>query len=115
MRYKAVFAMGLAAGYVLGARAGRQRYEQIKRMSKSISSNPSVKHTADAVQAQATQLGMQARKAMQEKAGTVGHDLYEKVTSKLPSGMSSRFAHHTIDLNPEQRYAEPTYSDGSMT
>jgi len=115
MRYKAVFAMGFAAGYVLGARAGRQRYEQIKRVSKSISSNPSVKHTADAVQAQAAQFGTQARRAVQEKAGTVGHDLYEKVTSKLPHGVSSRFTHHTVDLNPEQRYAEPTYSDGSLT
>lgn len=30
MKRKATFVFGLAAGYVLGARAGRGRYEQIK-------------------------------------------------------------------------------------
>lgn len=106
MRYKAVFAMGFGAGYVLGARAGRQRYEQIKRITRSISSNPSVKHTADAMQAQAAQFGTQARRMMQEKAGAMGHDLYEKVTSKLPAGMSSRFGHHTIDLSHDGMHAD---------
>jgi hypothetical protein len=109
MRYKAVFAIGVATGYVLGTRAGRQRYEQLKRLTKSISNNPSVKQTAGAVQAQAEQLGNQARRAMQEKAGTVGHDLIEKVTSKLPGGMSGRFAHHDVDLE-----ADAVHTDGSL-
>ena len=110
MRYKAVFAVVLATGYVLGARAGRQRYEQIKRMSKSIASNPSVQHTAATVQAQAAQLGTQARRAAQGKAGAVSHDLIEKVTAKLPAGVAGRFGHRTIDLD-----AETMYANGSMT
>jgi len=105
MRFKAVFAVGLATGYVLGARAGRQRYEQIKRASKSISNRPAVRHTADAVQAQATQLGGQAKRAMQDKAGAVGHDLIDKVASKLPDGVSSRLGHRTIDLDAESARA----------
>jgi hypothetical protein len=33
---KLTFIAGLAAGYVLGARAGRQRYEQIRRTSGKV-------------------------------------------------------------------------------
>jgi hypothetical protein len=102
MRYKATFFVGLAAGYVLGSRAGRQRYEQIKRLSRSVSKNPAVKHTADRVQAQAMQLSGQARRAVQEKAGAMGHDLAGKVTG--------RFSNREIDLDVER-----SYSNGSMT
>ena len=35
MRYKASFITGVAAGYVLGARAGRERYEKIKRAARN--------------------------------------------------------------------------------
>jgi hypothetical protein len=33
-------------GYVLGARAGRQRYEQIRGMAMKVKSNPKVQQTA---------------------------------------------------------------------
>ena len=33
-------------GYVLGARAGRQRYEQIRGMAMKVKSNPKVQETA---------------------------------------------------------------------
>ena len=102
MRYKATFVIGIATGYVLGAHAGRQRYEQLKRMGRALSSNPAVKTTTDRVQAQAAQLGAQARRVVQEKAGSMGHDLAGKVTS--------RFGHHEIDLDVDH-----TYANGSMT
>lgn len=110
MRYKAVFVMGLAAGYVLGARAGRQRYEQIKRMGKSISSNPTVRHTTDTAQAQAMHLGERARRAAQEKAGAMGHDLMEKMQRKIPAGLSNRVSNQEINLD-----AESLHSNGMMT
>ena len=102
MRYKASFVVGLAAGYVFGSRAGRQRYEQLKSMSRKVSQNPAVKHTTGLVQAQAAQLSTQARRAVQDRAGLVGHDLANKVMN--------RFGHHEIDLD-----AEHTYANGSMT
>jgi hypothetical protein len=102
MRYKVTFIMGIATGYVLGTHAGRQRYEQLKRMGRAVSNNAAVKQTTDRVQAQAAQLGAQARRVVQEKAGSVGHDLAGKVTS--------RFGHHEIDLD-----ADHTYANGSMT
>lgn len=36
MRFRLGLAMGFAAGYVLGAKAGHQRYEQIEAMTKKI-------------------------------------------------------------------------------
>jgi len=110
MRYKAMFAVGFATGYVLGARAGRQRYEQIKRMSRSVASNSTLKHTTESVQAQATQLGNTARRAAQAKADSIKHDLVDKMNAKIPAGISSRFGHHTIDLD-----GESSYSNGTMT
>lgn len=44
MRAKIFFLAGAAIGYVLGARAGRKRYEQIKKMSKKIWNTPGLQH-----------------------------------------------------------------------
>jgi len=110
MRYKATFAMGFVAGYVLGSKAGRQRYEQLKRAVKSISENPQVKHTTEVMQTQATQLRTQATRKMQERAGAMSHELRDKVVSRLPGGLSDRFAHRTIDLE-----SQPAYADRGMS
>lgn len=42
MRGKLVLLVGVGIGYVLGARAGRERYEQIKRAAKRFWSDPRV-------------------------------------------------------------------------
>ena len=53
MRTKATFFAGFATGYVLGARAGRGRYEQIRQAARSFASNPAVQSTASTLQHQA--------------------------------------------------------------
>ena len=40
-----------AVGYVLGTRAGRERYEQIKRWSSKVADHPAVQGAAGFVQA----------------------------------------------------------------
>lgn len=42
MRGKAALVVGLVAGYVLGARAGRERYEQIKAQAEKVWDRPAV-------------------------------------------------------------------------
>ncbi|MGC5011398.1 YtxH domain-containing protein [Streptosporangium sp. DT93] len=54
MRYRMMFCVGFAAGYVLGSRAGRERYEQIKQLAQRVSENPSVQETAGLVGAKVT-------------------------------------------------------------
>lgn len=53
MRNKATFLTGFAAGYVLGSRAGRARYEQIRSAARSFARNPTVQSTASSLQHQA--------------------------------------------------------------
>jgi hypothetical protein len=43
-KYTALLLIGI--GYVLGARAGRERYEQIKGFASRVQSNPTVQQTA---------------------------------------------------------------------
>jgi hypothetical protein len=44
MRGKVILVVGLAAGYILGARAGRERYEDIKRAAGKLWHDPRVQH-----------------------------------------------------------------------
>jgi X-X-X-Leu-X-X-Gly heptad repeat protein len=69
--YRLSFLAGLAAGFVAGARAGRERYEQLKKLARATAENPTVQQAAGALQAQATGLASSAR---------------DKVSQKLQSG-----------------------------
>jgi hypothetical protein len=56
MRYRFVFAVGLGVGYILGTRAGRERYEQLVKLAHKAADSPAVQQAAGAVQAQAAGL-----------------------------------------------------------
>lgn len=43
------FAAGLAAGYVLGARAGRERYEQLVKSARRFTEHPALAQTQSTV------------------------------------------------------------------
>jgi len=51
--YRLSFLIGLAIGYVLGAQAGRERYEQLKQLARKAAESPAMQQTAGALQAQA--------------------------------------------------------------
>jgi hypothetical protein len=65
---RAAFIVGAAVGYVLGARAGRERYEQIKKAARQFAQNPSVQSAAGTARTQAGDLGSKAA----QKAGEFG-------------------------------------------
>ena len=56
MRGKLLFIGGLAAGFVLGARAGREKYEEIVVNAKKVWDHPTVQEAAGVAQAQANRL-----------------------------------------------------------
>jgi hypothetical protein len=70
-----------AAGYVLGARAGRDRYDQIVRLARRVAGSQTVQATAGVVQGQLDQLTSHARHAFggrtaprtQDSAGVNGY------------------------------------------
>jgi hypothetical protein len=67
MRFKLTFAVGFAAGYTLGSRAGRERYEQIRRLARGFAENPAVQSAAGVLQAQAGGAVDSARRAVLDK------------------------------------------------
>jgi len=67
MRAKWVFLAGLGVGYVLGSRAGRERYEQIVAVVRRVKDNPTVQEAAGLVQAQAGRLAHTGREMVSER------------------------------------------------
>jgi hypothetical protein len=49
MKGKFLFVVGLGVGYVLGTRAGRERYEQIRKAAEDIWNQPKVQEGVDTV------------------------------------------------------------------
>ncbi|MER6507298.1 YtxH domain-containing protein [Nonomuraea sp. NPDC001636] len=88
MRYRMTFAVGLAVGYVLGSRAGRERYEQIKRAAQRVADSPRVQEAAGVVGAQASRLAGAAREkvggTLQEKIPFLGSDGHHRSGSGWP-------------------------------
>lgn len=79
MRNRLSFVVGVAVGYVLGARAGRERYEQLRKAAQQIAQNPAVQ---DAVR--------NTRHAVGSAATRVGDTLATAAGSRLPRGATER-------------------------
>jgi hypothetical protein len=83
---KAAFVIGVAVGYVLGARAGRQRYEQIKGQASRVWNSDPVQHrVGDATQA----VKNQAAPFVTEKLGDAMKSVSQSMrnsstTAKIP-------------------------------
>ncbi|MET0449222.1 MAG: hypothetical protein ABW004_12475 [Aeromicrobium sp.] len=80
------------AGYVLGARAGRQRYEQIKTRANKVWSNPRVQQAASDAQ----DLAAEKAPAVKDKAAAAAHrasssakDAAGKASSKVSRSKTS--------------------------
>jgi hypothetical protein len=67
MRGKMWFLGGLAVGYVVGTRAGRERYDQLMQSARQLRENPTVQEAAGVVQEQANRLFAGGKQAMNEK------------------------------------------------
>jgi hypothetical protein len=74
MRGKLMFISGLAAGFVLGSRAGREKYEEIRANAKKVWEHPTVQEAAGVAQAQANKLYTEGKdKINQSKLGEKMH------------------------------------------
>ncbi|MFE0377813.1 YtxH domain-containing protein [Streptomyces inhibens] len=79
MRYRLTFIAGLATGYVLGARAGRERYEQLRKAAQRVAQNPAVRNSAETV-------ALTGRETAAKAFGAVS----AKVGDRLPGPVSDR-------------------------
>ncbi len=69
MRGKTMFLGGLAVGFVLGSRAGRQAYDELVRNVRKVRENPTVQEAAGVVQEQSTKLYTQGKETVTDKLG----------------------------------------------
>ncbi|SFC03027.1 hypothetical protein [Streptomyces aidingensis] len=76
---KLMFVAGAAVGYVLGARAGRERYEKIAGAARNVAGNPAVRNSVDS----AVQAG---RQAAAKAADAVGH----RAGKRLPEPLAEK-------------------------
>ncbi|MET8453407.1 YtxH domain-containing protein [Streptomyces sp. NPDC005209] len=80
MRYRLTFIAGLALGYVLGTRAGRERYEQLKKSARQVAQNPAVRNTAETA---AQQGRVFAGKALHTVSAKVGDHMPDSVAHRV--------------------------------
>ena len=76
MKGKIAFVLGATVGYVLGTRAGRERYEQIKRGAQAVWATPPVQSGVSAVKGV---VGDRVE-AVQRAAAQAGKDFFTTVT-----------------------------------
>jgi hypothetical protein len=87
---KTRFVVGFAAGYVLGARAGKERYEQIKRLAARVQHDPRVQSTVDQAKHQAVDAAAHAKEAAMDKAKDKVADLRHGGEQTPPAGTYAR-------------------------
>lgn len=82
---KLTLLVAAAAGYVLGSRAGRERYEQIKQQATRLWNNPKVQDTVEEVQNQAKHAGADLGNKVGSKVAETASDVKDKVSDKVSS------------------------------
>src|SRR5215472_15918964 len=88
MRYRAMFFTGLAVGFILGTRAGRERYEQMKTLARRATDHPAVQQAAGTAAAQATGLAKTATNKVadrvQQRGPGFANTAIQKASERLP-------------------------------
>ncbi|MFJ8232371.1 YtxH domain-containing protein [Streptomyces sp. NPDC094448] len=91
MRYKLTFLAGLGVGYVLGTRAGRERYEQLRKSVRELSQNPAVRNAAESAAQNSRQLAGKALHVVSDKVGDrVPESVAERVRSLRDRGQNGQ-------------------------
>jgi hypothetical protein len=68
MRGKLIFITGVGVGYVLGTRAGREKFDQMVAQARKVWESPTVQEAAGLVQAQATRLYDEGKQLVTQQA-----------------------------------------------
>jgi hypothetical protein len=70
---KPSFILGALVGYVLGSRAGRERYEAIVAIARRVAGSQTIQATAGVLQAQTAEIAARAKDKLAGKVGLGGH------------------------------------------
>ena len=89
MRGRVTFLAGLAVGFVAGARAGRERYEQMVKLARKAAEHPAVRKATHAAGAKATELSKTAGQKAAERMPRIAESA-KSSASKLRGRIPSR-------------------------
>ncbi|MCS6710791.1 hypothetical protein JSY14_01670 [Brachybacterium sp. EF45031] len=82
---KVILFIGLAVGFVLGSKMGREPYEKIESAVRGVAEDPTVRAKADEAKQKATQLAQDAAATAKEKAPGVA----DQVKATVAQGTSA--------------------------
>jgi hypothetical protein len=112
---KLAVAAGFAAGYVLGSKAGRQRYEEIVAQARKVAGNEKVQSTAGALQAKGAGLVEKAKQSdvATKVKSTVGKERtdtpsYSSTTGSTTGSTAPVETVETVETAPTTDLFEPT-------
>lgn len=105
---KLILLVAAGAGYVLGAKAGRERYDQIRRTFTNVKEDPRVQSAASTVAQTAKEQGP----VVADKMGSAASSAKGKVSDKVGGGSGDDL---TEELHPEStaRQEDP-YPKGDL-
>lgn len=97
MKGKILFVVGLGVGYVLGTRAGRERYEQIRRSAERVWNRPEVQQGVDTVKDFAkTRVGDLSETVLDGVKSLIGNATKTSGASKADVDRAARSAKENI-------------------
>ena len=103
MRFKSGFLVGLSAGYVLGTKAGQERYQQIVDAASKVRENPSVQRLTGEVNRTVNQTVSVGKDRVAETAAATADQAREavsNVTSKAGDNAGSSTTTPTSGSRP---------------
>ena len=106
MRYKLTFLAGAAVGYVLGARAGRARYEQLSDIASRVAATEAVQRARETAFEQAAHLADIAKSTVGDKVGAAVADGRHRVEDALGDRLPERL--RSSDTQAASASAKPT-------
>ena len=113
MRGKLMFISGLAAGFVLGSRAGREKYEEIRANAKKVWEHPTVQEAAGVAQAQANKLYTEGKDKLGQSK--LGGKLQSSSTSSTDTDTSLTAASDSLTATSDPLSASSDPLAGSST
>jgi hypothetical protein len=87
MRGKLMFISGLAAGFVLGSRAGREKYEEIRANAKKVWEHPTVQEAAGVAKAQTNKLYTEGKDKLNQSK--LGEKLHTSTSSSTEGSLTA--------------------------
>jgi hypothetical protein len=112
------FVVGLGVGFVLGARAGRERYEQMVKVTRKAADSPAVQQAAGAIQAQAADLVKTTKGKLSDQVPKLTDSARSKAkTARGKAGTARSKVESTLQdhgVGAKNSHGRPA-SDGSRT